>query len=116
MISDTPTSSNGRNNNDILFYLIWRDHYVNRIIRNKICAGLVININLDYLNKNHQHLSILSTKENCIYIKLSIKDISEFYQYTNHPYRQVVNEISFSKRVDVSPILRLEQQQEKNQH
>jgi len=86
-------NNNTTTTRDNYFYLIWRNNYTRSCIRNKVLENREIKLNIKYLKRNHQYLSVLSDKDkidNNIYFKLVIKDIS----YLNkNRYKYLINSL-----------------------
>ncbi|KAF2076704.1 hypothetical protein CYY_001961 [Polysphondylium violaceum] len=80
------------------FYLIWRDIYLKRLIRNQLLSDVHINIDLDDLDDDGfvEYFSTVSTKdrlENRIFIRLEILDKEYYREYLDHPHRHIINEL-----------------------
>ncbi|KAF2076807.1 hypothetical protein CYY_001884 [Polysphondylium violaceum] len=78
-----------------LFYLIWRNSFIQRIIRNINCRDLVISVNTQYLNDNHRYLSLFTNQEK-MNNNISIRfDEDSFQNFINNQYKSIVNELDF---------------------
>ncbi|KAF2078487.1 hypothetical protein CYY_000237 [Polysphondylium violaceum] len=76
------------------FYLIWRNQYIRKLIRNLVCRDQVICVNDGYLNDNHQYLSVFTDKDKIDYnISIRFIDNSEFYFKNQH--RSIINDLDF---------------------
>ncbi|KAF2072530.1 hypothetical protein CYY_006147 [Polysphondylium violaceum] len=94
---------------DTLFYSVWRNTILRKDIRKKVCQNLLIDINLEYLNDNHQYISLLSLQDKIdynIYFKLFIKEGEELKEYYNNPHKHLVDDIKihhFNRNKNVPP-------------
>ncbi|KAF2070324.1 hypothetical protein CYY_008361 [Polysphondylium violaceum] len=75
------------------FYLIWRNQYIRRLIRNIQCRDLLISVKDEYLNDNHQHLSLF-TAQNKLDFNISIGYTDTFERYIANQHRNLVNVLS----------------------
>ncbi|KAF2070323.1 hypothetical protein CYY_008360 [Polysphondylium violaceum] len=73
-----------------LFYLIWRNNYIRRLIRNINCRGLCISVDNEYLKENHQYLSLFSDRDKRDY-NISFRFDGSFQDYTESEYKGIVN-------------------------
>ncbi|KAF2073445.1 hypothetical protein CYY_005230 [Polysphondylium violaceum] len=78
-----------------LFYLVWRNHFLRKRIRNLIVGNREIKVALSYLNANHQYLSLLDTGHHNIQIKYSIQQKQAFDDYLENPHRHLITQIDF---------------------
>ncbi|KAF2078486.1 hypothetical protein CYY_000236 [Polysphondylium violaceum] len=76
------------------FYLIWRNHYIRKLIRNLQCQDLIIHVDDGYLNDNHQYLSLFSSKDKLDY-NISINYTDLLGNYISNQYRSLVNDVYF---------------------
>ncbi|KAF2072533.1 hypothetical protein CYY_006150 [Polysphondylium violaceum] len=95
MNKDSSISNNNNKYSD-LFYLIWRNSYLNKLIKGKVLQNVVIKIeDLSDIKENNKHLAIFSSRdvglENNIFIKLFIDNIETFDQFQQSGHRHVVN-------------------------
>ncbi|KAF2068100.1 hypothetical protein CYY_010573, partial [Polysphondylium violaceum] len=93
---------------DILFYSVWRNAFIQTIIRNQLCKDLVINVSLKSLEKDCLYLSTLSTRdkrENNVTIRLDINSEKEFNEYINHKNSFLVDELYFTRLCDAGEFL-----------
>ncbi|KAF2068740.1 hypothetical protein CYY_009936 [Polysphondylium violaceum] len=84
---------------DTLFFSVWRNTVFRRYIRILVCENLVINVDLQYLNDNHQYMSLLSDQErldNNIYFKLLISTRDELNEYNDNPHKHLIDDIEHS--------------------
>lgn len=86
--------TNNSNNNN-LFYLIWKNIYIRSLIKSLVLKDKDIVIDsIQYLNDNHQYLSLLSDRvkiENHISTILVINRIEQWNLYINHQYKHLIN-------------------------
>ncbi|KAF2070325.1 hypothetical protein CYY_008362 [Polysphondylium violaceum] len=80
-----------------IFFLVWRNGYIKRLIRNSLLRDRVINFtSLAIVNQNHGYLDTLTIEdklENNIFIRLVIKDTITFLEYINTPDKRLVNDL-----------------------
>jgi len=90
---------------DHYFYSIWRNTYTRRCIRNSVLQNKEIKLfnldnlvnkqNFEYLNNNHQYLSLLSDQDKLdynIFFKLVISN-QNLDQLSNNSYKHLINSI-----------------------
>ncbi|KAF2078501.1 hypothetical protein CYY_000251 [Polysphondylium violaceum] len=75
-----------------LFYLVWRNQYIRRFIRNNQCRDLIINVDENYLNDNHQYLEVFTAQDKLDY-NISIR----FHKgnYVNNQYKHLVTDLNY---------------------
>jgi len=81
---------------DTLFYSVWRNTVFRRQIRNLVCENLVINISLEYLNDNHQYISLLTAQDKVdynIYFKLLVCTRDELKEYNSNTHKHLIDDI-----------------------
>ncbi|KAF2075466.1 hypothetical protein CYY_003247 [Polysphondylium violaceum] len=89
-----------------LFYLVWRNVYIRSVIRNLVGQNTVYKIKgVEYLNSNHQYLSVLSYKDKLdhnISFRLKIDSLDEYNQYIANAHRHVINDLVLGDKVSGS--------------
>ncbi|KAF2078496.1 hypothetical protein CYY_000246 [Polysphondylium violaceum] len=84
------------------FYLIWRNQYTKRLIRNLLCQNFIIYVNKEYLIENHRFLSVFSTKDKLDYnITIRFKGDAGDYLNINSSNRDVINDIDIDLESDI---------------
>ncbi|KAF2075533.1 hypothetical protein CYY_003174 [Polysphondylium violaceum] len=87
------------------FYLIWRNQYIQRLIRNLVCEDYVINVNNKYLIKNHQYLSLFTNKDKLDYnITIRFMGYAVDYFDIDKRNRYLINNVDISVDSDVDNI------------
>ncbi|KAF2076804.1 hypothetical protein CYY_001881 [Polysphondylium violaceum] len=86
---------------DDLFYLIWRNSYIRRLIRNIKCRDSVIHVTNQYLLDNHQYLSF--TKQDKVDYNISIRSDIYFQDYLNNQHKYIINELNLQRDEDLLP-------------
>ncbi|KAF2078492.1 hypothetical protein CYY_000242 [Polysphondylium violaceum] len=84
---------------DTTFYSIWRNVYIRGLVRVNVCREARIKVDLEYLNNNQQHLSLLSNNdklENNISVILEITTIDQLREYLDNKYNSLVNDLYIS--------------------
>jgi len=84
---------------DNYFYLIWRNKYTRRCIRNIVLENRDIKLDIEYLNNNYKYLSLLSDKDKIeynIFIRLEI-GFKNFKLYSKNSYKHLINSIHIRK-------------------
>ncbi|KAF2078481.1 hypothetical protein CYY_000231 [Polysphondylium violaceum] len=80
------------------FYLIWRNQYIRKLIRNRVCQNLVINVNENYLIRNHQYLSLFTNRDKLDYnIGIRFEGRDDDYLDINSNNRDLINVVDFKK-------------------
>ncbi|KAF2075717.1 hypothetical protein CYY_002960 [Polysphondylium violaceum] len=79
-----------------LFFAVWRDRYVRKIITNQRVKNSIIRLSASYLDENFSFLSLLDTKCYNIIIQYvtETNDMASLEEYLNHPHRELVNSIN----------------------
>ncbi|KAF2078504.1 hypothetical protein CYY_000254 [Polysphondylium violaceum] len=82
------------------FYLIWRNQYIRRMIRNIVCQGVVINVDKEYMCDNQQYLSLFTNKEKLDYnISIRFKgDTIDYLDINNN--RDMINVVDLKIKAD----------------
>ncbi|KAF2068916.1 hypothetical protein CYY_009761 [Polysphondylium violaceum] len=76
------------------FYLIWRNQYIRRLIRNLLCQNFIISVNKEYLKENHQYLSLFSNRDKRDYnIRIRFIGGAGHYLDINNSNRDVINDV-----------------------
>jgi len=88
---------------DKLFYIIWRNKYIRNLVRNNVFKKKRIDVTLDYINDNHQYLSLLSNDDKILYDIHVFLEINRdnIEQYRDNKYRYLVNEIYGNDFMDI---------------
>ncbi|KAF2071179.1 hypothetical protein CYY_007496 [Polysphondylium violaceum] len=80
-----------------MFYLVWRNVYLRSLIRNHVCQNTVYKINdVEYLDDNHQYLSVLSSSdklEHNISFRLKIDSRDDYKKYVTNAHRHLINDL-----------------------
>ncbi|KAF2078458.1 hypothetical protein CYY_000208 [Polysphondylium violaceum] len=86
---------------DISFYLVWRNQYTRRLIRNLVCQGAIINVNKESLEVNHQYLSMFTNKEKQDH-NISIRFMGDDIDYLeiNNNNRDLINDVQLNTDAD----------------
>ncbi|KAF2074112.1 hypothetical protein CYY_004597 [Polysphondylium violaceum] len=101
---------------DSSFYSIWRNSFIRKNIRNKLCSNIVIDISLDDLDQEYKYLSLFSSQdkiENNILISLTIESKSLLNQYVVHPHKHIINSIWIQPDEENDDYDQYEQEEEK---
>ncbi|KAF2068919.1 hypothetical protein CYY_009764, partial [Polysphondylium violaceum] len=84
------------------FYLIWRNQYIRRLIRNLLCQNFIISVNKEYLKENHQYLSLFSNRDKRDYnIRIRFIGDAGGYLDVEHSNRDVINDVDIELVPDV---------------
>ncbi|KAF2073934.1 hypothetical protein CYY_004758 [Polysphondylium violaceum] len=78
---------------DRLFYSVYRNKFLQSSIRTKVLQNTVIEVDLDYVDKNYKYFDILSSEqklENGIFIKVKIHDQRYFSCVGKHVINHLV--------------------------
>ncbi|KAF2078473.1 hypothetical protein CYY_000223 [Polysphondylium violaceum] len=95
-------TTNSNNNREINSFLsIFRNYYLRSLIRNNVFKDTIIDIpSLEYLNDNHQYLSVFSNDDKLqynIYIKFSFNmSNSSRLQFRNNNHTHLINDINIT--------------------
>ncbi|KAF2078483.1 hypothetical protein CYY_000233 [Polysphondylium violaceum] len=85
-----------------LFYSVFRNIYLTRLIRNQIFKDQIIDVvDLQYLNHNHVYLSSILDKGSSVFVKLKIQR-NEFHQYKDNSYYYMINYLVLDLKQDES--------------
>ncbi|KAF2078472.1 hypothetical protein CYY_000222 [Polysphondylium violaceum] len=88
-----------------LFLSIYRNCYIRSLIRNNVFKDTIIDIpDIEYLNNNHQYLSLFSNDDKLkynIYITLEINSTQDLFQFMNNSFKSLVNDIELYVGVDL---------------
>ncbi|KAF2071561.1 hypothetical protein CYY_007133 [Polysphondylium violaceum] len=93
-----------------LFYSIFRNSFLKRVLINKVLENSIIVITNDDIisnsnNSKYKYLSNISAiekLENNISIRFLINDLQQFKQYLNSIFKYVINDLKFGDGFDVS--------------
>ncbi|KAF2076529.1 hypothetical protein CYY_002143 [Polysphondylium violaceum] len=107
------------NKHPLLFYSLWRNLYIRKLIRLRQFQDSTIKVTLSFLNDNHKYLSEFTEKDKLDYnilILLYIRDRRQFIDYHDHPHANIINSITIDDCVDISqpPQTTNQQQQEED--
>ncbi|KAF2069476.1 hypothetical protein CYY_009209 [Polysphondylium violaceum] len=87
------------------FYLIWRNIYIRRLIRNHVCQDLVFDVLVDGWQKlddiDYKYLSLFTDKEKLDYnisIRLKGRDVVE--QYVDNQFYDLINDVDIKYYVE----------------
>ncbi|KAF2078494.1 hypothetical protein CYY_000244 [Polysphondylium violaceum] len=72
------------------FYLIWRNQYTRRLIRNLVCQNLVIKVDKEYLILNHQYLALFTNKDKLDY-NIRIRNDNDYLDINNN--RHLIDDV-----------------------
>ncbi|KAF2068397.1 hypothetical protein CYY_010278 [Polysphondylium violaceum] len=79
------------------FYLIWRNQYIRRLIRNIVCQDVLIRVNNEYLCDNQQYLSLFSNIDKVNHnIRISFLGKARDYLDINNSNRDLINDAELS--------------------
>ncbi|KAF2078489.1 hypothetical protein CYY_000239 [Polysphondylium violaceum] len=84
---------------DTAFYLVWRNSFLRSFIRYRVLKDIEIDVDQDYLIKNHRYLSLLSPKEKFahkIAFRWKISTGDQFKQYLESVYKEFVDELDIN--------------------
>ncbi|KAF2069475.1 hypothetical protein CYY_009208 [Polysphondylium violaceum] len=82
-----------------LFFSVWANNYIRGLVCAFKCKEREINVDLDYLNNNHQYLYLLSLHDKLkhnIYVKLSINNKDQLDQYQKNKYNNLINHVEIN--------------------
>ncbi|KAF2068917.1 hypothetical protein CYY_009762 [Polysphondylium violaceum] len=79
------------------FFLIWRNQYIRRLIRNLVCQDVFINVDDEYLCNNQQYLSLFTNIDKLEY-KISIRFMGKAsdYLHINKSNRYLINDVELN--------------------
>ncbi|KAF2078500.1 hypothetical protein CYY_000250 [Polysphondylium violaceum] len=79
------------------FFLIWRNQYIRRLIRNLVCQDVFINVDDEYLCNNQQYLSLFTNRDKLEY-KISIRFMGKAsdYLHINTSNRYLINDVELN--------------------
>ncbi|KAF2068918.1 hypothetical protein CYY_009763 [Polysphondylium violaceum] len=83
------------------FYLIWRNQYIRRLIRNLVCQNVLIRVDKEYLKDNQQYLSMFTNKDTLDYnIRIRFNGGSKDYLDINNSNRNLINDVELKIKAD----------------
>ncbi|KAF2075538.1 hypothetical protein CYY_003179 [Polysphondylium violaceum] len=87
------------------FYLVWRNHYIRRLIRNIVCRDILVRVDKEYLEENHRYLSLFSNSDKLDYnIRIHFMGDASDYLDINKSNRDVINELIIHTDFDLNEI------------
>ncbi|KAF2075522.1 hypothetical protein CYY_003163 [Polysphondylium violaceum] len=81
-----------------LFYIVFRNPYIRKHIRNNALKGIEIRVDVNDLNSDsvYKHLALLSDHDKLMYnihTLFSIKKKHNLHEYINHPHRHIISSL-----------------------
>ncbi|KAF2069757.1 hypothetical protein CYY_008921 [Polysphondylium violaceum] len=77
------------------FYLIWRNQYTRRLLRNLVCKEYIINVkNNEYMIENHQYLSLFTNRDKLDYnISIRFRGFYSDYVVIDKRNRYLIDDV-----------------------